>query len=280
MILNNFIYKIIEKDLKNKKYKNIKTRFAPEPNGLLHLGHAKSIYLNYEIANYFNGTCNLRFDDTNPTVEKFDYVNYIIKDIKWLGYNCCSRLFYTSNYFIELYKYAIKLIKKRLAYVDELSPSKIKIFKGSIYNLGINSPYRYRSIKENLLAFDKMKNGEFKEEQACLRAKINMYSKIYILRDPIIYRIKYVKHHNTNNQWCIYPMYDFAHCISDYLEGITHSLCTMEFEQNRILYNWILNNINIKFIPKQYEFSRLNLTYNIMAKRKILNLINHKIINN
>ncbi len=274
----NFIYKKIIKDLNENKYKKIITRFAPEPNGYLHIGHAKSIYLNFQIAKDFNGICNLRFDDTNPNTIKKIYVNKIKKDILWLGYKWNSKTKYASNYFNKCYKYAIELIKKKLAYVEELSPKKIKKYKGGLFKKGINSPYRNRTINENIYYFNKMKNGEYKEKEACLRAKINMSSKNIILRDPILYRIKYKKHFRTKNKWCIYPTYDFSHCICDSIEKITHSLCTLEFQNNKFLYNWILNNINIKYKSSQYEFSRLNISNNITSKRKIFFLIKNKII--
>ncbi len=276
----NFIYKIIENDINKKKYKKIITRFAPEPNGYLHIGHAKSIYINFNIAKIYNGKCNLRFDDTNPKTEKKIYINEIIKDIEWLGFKIKNKIKYTSNYFNKYYKYALFLIKKKLAYVDSLSPEKIKKYRGTFKKLGINSPFRNRTIEENLELFKKMKNGIFKEKEICLRAKINMNSKNILLRDPIIYRIIYKKHLKTKKKWCIYPTYDFAHCIADSIEKVTHSLCTLEFQNNKPLYNWIIKNINIKHIPKQYEFSKLNITYNLTSKRKINLLIKKKIINN
>ncbi len=275
---NNFIYKKINEDILKKKINKIKTRFAPEPNGYLHIGHAKSIYINFEIAKNFKGTCNLRFDDTNPTTIKKKYIKSIKKNIKWLGYKWYKKTKYASDYFKNHYKYAIQLIKKNLAYIDELPKKKIKEYRGNFKKKGKNSPFRNRKIKENILYFKKMKNGYFKEEEVCLRAKINMLSKNIILRDPIIYRIKYKKHLRTKYKWCIYPTYDFAHCICDSLEKITHSLCTLEFQNNRPLYNWILKNINIKFKSKQYEFSRLNIDNNITSKRKINILIKNKII--
>ncbi len=276
----NFIYKKINEDIKNKKYKKIITRFAPEPNGFLHIGHAKSIFINFEIAKYYNGICNLRFDDTNPDTIKKKYIYYIIKDIKWLGYKWYKNIKYTSDYFDKYYNYALILIKKNLAYVEELSKEKIKKYRGNFKKKGKNSPFRNRSIKDNINLFKKMKNGLFSEKKMCLRAKINMNSKNIILRDPILYRIKYKKHIRTKDKWCIYPTYDFSHCIADSIEKISHSLCTLEFLNNKILYNWILNNIDIKHKPKQYEFSRLNITNNITSKRKINVLIKKKIIKN
>ncbi len=274
----NFIYKIINNDIKKKKYNKIITRFPPEPNGYLHIGHVKSIYINFKIAKDFKGICNLRFDDTNPETAKKKYITSIKKDIKWLGLKLNKQTKYTSNYFKIYYKYAKKLIKKNLAYVDELPIKKIKKYRGTLTKYGINSPFRNRSINDNLLLFKKMKEGHFKEKKMCLRAKINMKSKHIIMRDPIIYRIKYFSHPKTKNKWCIYPMYDFAHCIADSIEKITHSICTLEFQNNKKLYNWILKNIQVKHYPKQYEFSKLNISYNITSKRKINKLIKKKII--
>ncbi|AXN02008.1 Glutaminyl-tRNA synthetase [Candidatus Purcelliella pentastirinorum] len=274
---NNFIRKIIKNDLNKKKYSKIKTRFAPEPNGYLHLGHVKSLYINYNIAKDFNGTCNVRFDDSNPSKIKKKYIKSIKKDIKWLGFKI-NNIYYTSNYFLKIYNYAIELIKKKLAYVDELNSKEIKKYRGTLKTIGKDSPYRNRSINDNLKLFKEMKEGKFKEGQMCLRAKINMLSPIILMRDPILYRIKYKEHIKTANEWCIYPMYDFSHCISDALEKITHSICTLEFIDNKNLYNWILKNITIENRPKQYEFSRLNIEYNIMSKRYINKLIKKKII--
>ncbi len=276
--INNFIYKIISNDTKKKKYKKIITRFPPEPNGYLHIGHVKSIYINFKIAKDFKGKCNLRFDDTNPNTEKKIYIKSIKKDIKWLGFKWHKKEKYTSNYFKIYYKYAKKLIKNNLAYIDELSIKKIKKYRGTLTKPGIDSPFRTRSIKENLKLFKKMKEGYFKEKKICLRAKINMKSKHIIMRDPVLYRIKYSIHPKTKKKWCIYPMYDFAHCIADSIEKITHSICTLEFQNNKKLYNWILKNIKVKHYPKQYEFSKLNISYNITSKRKINELIKKKII--
>ncbi|MGP1930612.1 MAG: glutamine--tRNA ligase [Arsenophonus sp. ET-YP4-MAG3] len=269
----NFIYHIINKDLATGKYTHIYTRFPPEPNGYLHIGHAKSIYLNFGIAEDYHGQCNLRFDDTNPIKEDIKYINSIKEDVKWLGFNWSGNVKYSSDYFNNIYKYAIEIIKKGLGYVDELSPNEIQKYRGTFKKLGKNSPYRNRSIDQNLYLFDKMKTGGFEEGKACLRAKIDMSSPFIIMRDPILYRIKYVKHHQLGNEWCIYPMYDFTHCISDALEGITHSLCTLEFQDNRRLYNWILDNITINHHPQQYEFSRLNLAYTVISKRKLNKLV-------
>ncbi|MFI4847004.1 MAG: glutamine--tRNA ligase [Candidatus Makana argininalis] len=279
--INNFIYKIINKDILSGKNKYIKTRFPPEPNGYLHIGHAKSICLNFGIAKYYNGKCNLRFDDTNPVKENIKYINYIKQDINWLGFKWHNDVKYSSDYFYEMKEFAIKLINKGLAYVDQLSIKEIKKYRGTLQQNGKNSPYRNRSIKENLYLFSKMQNGEFEENSMCLRAKINMSSSFIIMRDPVLYRIKFTSHHQTGNKWCIYPMYDFAHCISDLLEGITHSLCTLEFQNNRILYNWILKNIsNDKIIPKQYEFSKLKINNSIISKRYLNYIIKKKLVKN
>ncbi|ADV33721.1 glutaminyl-tRNA synthetase [Candidatus Blochmanniella vafra str. BVAF] len=275
---SNFIYKIVDQDFKLKKCTKIHTRFPPEPNGYLHIGHAKSICLNFNIAQKYNGKCNLRFDDTNPTKEHKEYVKSIKYDIQWLGFMWDNTARYTSDYFEKLYAYAIELIKKGLAYVDELSMYDIKKYRGTLTKIGIDSPYRYRSIKENLIYFTKMRDGGFLEGKACLRAKINMADASVIMRDPVLYRIKYTSHHRVGKNWCIYPTYDFSHCISDAIEGITHSLCTLEFQENRRLYNWILKNTSITQYPVQYEFARLNLTYVITSKRQINVLIKNKIV--
>ncbi|CEN32192.1 Glutamine--tRNA ligase [Candidatus Westeberhardia cardiocondylae] len=275
----NFIYQIINNDLLSGKHKKICTRFPPEPNGYLHIGHAKSICLNFNLAKDYNGYCNLRIDDTNPTQENIKYINFIKRDIKWLGFHWNGKVRYSSDYFDVMYKYALELIEKKLAYVDQLSSKEIRKYRGSLILPGKNSPYRKQSIKKNKILFLKMKHGEFSEGNACLRAKINMNSTSMIMRDPILYRIKFVSHYRTKNKWCIYPTYDFAQCISDALEGITHSLCTLEFQENRKLYNWILQNISFNnTYPHQYEFSRLNLQYTVTSKRKIRKLIEKKII--
>lgn len=274
----NFIYNIIDKDLKSKKCITVCTRFPPEPNGYLHIGHAKSICLNFGIANYYNGTCNLRFDDTNPEKEHQIYVDAIKYDIKWLGFSWNKNVRFSSDYFEEFYKYAIELIQKGLAYVDELSISDIKKYRGTLTEIGVDSPYRYRSVEENLMYFSKMRDGIFPEGKICLRAKINMADPSIIMRDPVLYRVRYTPHHRVGNKWCIYPTYDFSHCISDAIEGVTHSLCTLEFQDNRRLYNWVLQNISLKKYPVQYEFSKLNLKYTVTSKRKINFLIKKKII--
>lgn len=269
----NFIRQIIEEDLATGKHTHVYTRFPPEPNGYLHIGHAKSICLNFGIAEDYQGQCNLRFDDTNPVKEDVEYVNSIQEDVKWLGFNWSGNVKYSSDYFDDLYQYAIELIKKGLAYVDELSPDAIREYRGTLKQPGRNSPYRDRTIEQNLQLFDKMRAGGFEEGKACLRAKIDMSSSFIVMRDPVLYRIKYAEHHQSGNKWCIYPMYDFTHCISDALEGITHSLCTLEFQDNRRLYDWVLDNITIDCHPRQYEFSRLNLAYTVMSKRKLNQLV-------
>ncbi|CAL4322587.1 glutamine--tRNA ligase/YqeY domain fusion protein [Buchnera aphidicola] len=274
----NFLFKIINNDIKKNKIKKINTRFPPEPNGFLHIGHAKSIYLNFNIAKTYHGKCNLRFDDTNPKDEKKKFVHAIKKDIQWLGYLKNKKIFYASEYFKKMYKYAIKLIKKNLAYVDQLSKKEIKKYRGTLKKKGINSPYRNRSIKKNLTLFKKMKNRKFKSGEMCLRAKINMKSNNIVMRDPVLYRIKNISHYRTKKKWCIYPTYDFSQCLSDAIEKITYSLCSLEFLDNKELYTWILNNLNIKNQPKQYEFSRLNLEYTVLSKRKLKDLVKKKIV--
>jgi len=272
----NFIRQIIDEDLASGKHSSVHTRFPPEPNGYLHIGHAKSICLNFGIAEDYQGQCNLRFDDTNPVKEDVEFVESIKRDVQWLGFEWSGEVCYSSNYFDQLYHYAIELISKGLAYVDELSPDEIREYRGTLKEPGKNSPYRDRSVEENLALFEKMRNGEFAEGTACLRAKIDMASSFIVMRDPVLYRIKFAEHHQTGNKWCIYPMYDFTHCISDALEGITHSLCTLEFQDNRRLYDWVLDNITIPVHPRQYEFSRLNLEYAVMSKRKLTQLVTEK----
>ncbi|QJT28306.1 glutamine--tRNA ligase [Aeromonas media] len=268
----NFIRQIIDEDLASGKHKSVHTRFPPEPNGYLHIGHAKSICLNFGIARDYQGQCNLRFDDTNPAKEDIEFVESIKQDVQWLGFQWSGEICYSSDYFDKLHGYAIELIEKGLAYVDELSPEQMREYRGTLTAPGKNSPFRDRSVEENLALFAKMKSGEMAEGSACLRAKIDMASPFMVMRDPVIYRIKFAHHHQTGDKWCIYPMYDFTHCISDALEGITHSLCTLEFQDNRRLYDWVLDNISIDCHPRQYEFSRLNLEYTVMSKRK-LNLL-------
>lgn len=274
----NFIRQIIDKDLASGKHNRIGTRFPPEPNGYLHIGHAKSICLNFGIAQDYQGQCNLRFDDTNPVKEDIEYVDSIKHDVEWLGFHWSGDVRYSSDYFDQLFNYAIELINKGLAYVDELIPEQIREYRGSLTAPGKNSPYRDRTVGENLALFEKMRKGEFAEGTACLRAKIDMASPFIVMRDPVLYRIKFADHHQTGSKWCIYPMYDFTHCISDALEGITHSLCTLEFQDNRRLYDWVLDNISIPAHPRQYEFSRLNLEYAIMSKRKLNQLVFEKVV--
>ncbi|WP_392552223.1 glutamine--tRNA ligase [Orbus wheelerorum] len=274
----NFIRQIIDNDLAEGKYQTIQTRFPPEPNGYLHIGHAKAICLNFGIAQDYRGKCNLRFDDTNPVKEDVEYVESIKHDVQWLGFRWDGEVRYSSDYFEQLYHYAIELIQKGLAYVDELSADEIREHRGTLTQAGKNSPYRDRTIDENLSLFNKMKNGEFAEGKACLRAKIDMTSPFIVMRDPVLYRIKFANHHQTGDAWCIYPMYDFTHCISDAIENITHSLCTLEFQDNRRLYDWVLDNITISSRPHQYEFSRLNLEYAITSKRKLNLLVAEKIV--
>lgn len=276
--IHNFIQKIIYHDLKKNKVKNIKTRFPPEPNGYLHIGHAKSVFLNFYLAKQFKGTFNLRFDDTNPRKENVHYINGIIEDLKWLECKWDNNIFYASSYFKIIYQYAKELIMKGLAYVDQLNKEEIRKYRGTLTSPGVNSPYRTRTIKENLSLFKKMKYGYFSEGNACLRAKIDMRSPLMVMRDPVLYRILFSKHHQTQTKWCIYPTYDFAHCISDSIEKITHSICTLEFQDNRKLYEWILNNISVTHYPRQYEFSRLKLEYSVLSKRKLQLLITNKIV--
>ncbi|MFW0714779.1 glutamine--tRNA ligase/YqeY domain fusion protein [Pedobacter sp. N23S346] len=273
----NFIEEIIENDLNSGKYETLVTRFPPEPNGYLHIGHAKAICLNFGLTQKYGGYTNLRFDDTNPVTEKTEYVNSQQEDIKWLGFNWKNEL-YASDYFDELYSFAIKLIEKGLAYVDESSADEIAALKGTPTEPGQDSQYRNRSIEENLYIFTRMKNGEFADGAYILRAKIDMASPNMLMRDPIIYRIKHAVHHRTGNKWCIYPMYDFAHGQSDSIENITHSICTLEYVSHRELYDWFIEKLEI-FPSKQYEFARLNLTSTVMSKRKLLQLVNDNLVN-
>ena len=274
----NFIRQIIDEDLASGKHNSVHTRFPPEPNGYLHIGHAKSICLNFGIAQDYQGQCNLRFDDTNPVKEDMEFVESIKRDVEWLGFEWSGNVRYSSDYFDQLHQYAVELINKGLAYVDELSADEIREYRGSLTAPGKNSPYRDRSVEENLALFEKMRSGGFAEGKACLRAKIDMASSFIVLRDPVLYRIKFAEHHQTGEKWCIYPMYDFTHCISDALEGITHSLCTLEFQDNRRLYDWVLDNITIPVHPRQYEFSRLNLEYAVMSKRKLTQLVSENVV--
>ncbi|EWH12203.1 glutaminyl-tRNA ligase [Catenovulum agarivorans DS-2] len=270
---SNFIRTIIDQDLDSGKHTYVHTRFPPEPNGYLHIGHAKSICLNFGIAQDYQGTCNLRFDDTNPEKENIDYVKSIEEDVKWLGFEWSGEPRYSSNYFDQLYAYAVELIKAGKAYVCFLNAEQTREYRGTLTEPGKDSPYRDTSAEENLALFEKMRAGEFKEGECALRAKIDMASPFMCMRDPIIYRVKFAHHHQTGDKWCIYPMYDFTHCISDAIEDITHSLCTLEFQDNRRLYDWVLDNISIEARPHQYEFSRLNLEYTVMSKRKLNALV-------
>ncbi|NLJ90401.1 MAG: glutamine--tRNA ligase/YqeY domain fusion protein [Clostridiales bacterium] len=274
----HFIERIIEDDLASGKTKKVITRFPPEPNGYLHIGHAKSIILNYGMALKYNGQFNLRFDDTNPSAEKVEYVESIIEDVKWLGADFEDRLFFASDYFEEMYQAAIKLIKKGKAYVCDLSAEEIREYRGTLKEPGKNSPYRDRSVEENLRLFEAMRNGEFEDGSKVLRAKIDMSSPNMNMRDPVIYRIARMSHHRTGDDWCIYPMYDFAHPIEDAIEGITHSLCTLEFEDHRPLYDWVVNEVGYENPPQQIEFAKLYLTNVITGKRYIRKLVEDGIV--
>lgn len=273
----NFIEEIIEEDLKNGRYTSILTRFPPEPNGYLHIGHAKSICLNFGLGIKYGGKTNLRFDDTNPTKEETEYVDSIKEDVQWLGFNWANEL-YASDYFNELYNYAVTLIKKELAYVDDSTAEEIASMKGSPTQPGTDSPFRGRSVDENLRLFAEMKEGKYKDGEKVLRAKVDMAAANMHMRDPIIYRIKHAHHHRTGDAWCIYPMYDFAHGQSDSIEKITHSICTLEFIPHRELYDWLIEKLEI-FPSRQYEFARLNMNYTVMSKRKLLQLVNDKHVN-
>ncbi len=271
----NFVHEIVEEDLKSKRYDSVHTRFPPEPNGYLHIGHAKSICLNFGIAKDYKGLANLRFDDTNPTKEDVEYVDSIKTDIRWLGFDWDDREFYASDYFEKLYEYAAVLIRKGKAYVDDLNADQIREYRGTLTEPGKESPSRSRSVEENLDLFERMKKGEFPDGSKTLRAKIDMSSPNINLRDPVMYRILHTTHHRTGDKWCIYPMYDWAHGQSDSIEGITHSICTLEFEDHRPLYNWFVEQLGIHH-PKQIEFARLNLTYTVMSKRRLLQLVQEK----
>lgn len=273
---SNFIRTLIEGDLASGKHARIVTRFPPEPNGYLHVGHAKSICLNFGLAQDYGGQCNLRFDDTNPEKESAEYAQSIQDDVSWLGFEWGGTIHWASDYFDALYDFAVELIKKDLAYVDELPPEQMREYRGTLTQAGKNSPFRDRSAAESLDLFARMKNGEFADGAKVLRAKIDMSSSNMNLRDPVIYRIRRAHHIRTGDKWCIYPMYDYTHCISDAMEGITHSLCTLEFEDHRPLYDWVLDNVNVACHPRQYEFSRLELHYTITSKRKLLQLVNER----
>lgn len=274
----NFIEQFIEEDLKSGKHQNIITRFPPEPNGYLHIGHCKAIWINFTIAKKYGGITNLRFDDTNPTTEETEYVDSIMNDIKWLGYDWEDRLYYASDYFPNLYEFAIDLIKKGLAYVDDSTPEEIAEMKGTPTQPGVNSPYRERSIEENLDLFKKMKDGEFADGSRVLRAKIDMAHHNMLMRDPALYRIKKEHHHRTGDDWCIYPLYDFAHGQSDSIENVTHSLCSLEFINHRPLYDWFIEKLEI-FPSRQIEFARMNVAYMITSKRRLLKLVNGGYVN-
>ncbi|MCK4314714.1 MAG: glutamine--tRNA ligase/YqeY domain fusion protein [Anaerolineae bacterium] len=275
---SDFVRNIVVEDLRTNKYGGrVHTRFPPEPNGYLHIGHAKSICLNFGIAAQYGGLCNLRFDDTNPSKEDVEYVDSIQEDVRWLGFDWDDRLFYASDYFGQLYEYALQLIKKGKAYVCDLSADEIREYRGTLTEPGKDSPYRNRSIEENLDLFERMRAGEFEDGSRVLRAKIDMASPNLSMRDPVMYRILRATHHRTGDEWCIYPMYDFTHCLSDSIEGITHSICTLEFENNRPLYDWFLDELDV-YHPQQIEFARLNLSYTVMHKRMLLELVEQGVV--
>lgn len=277
--VSNFIRDIIDRDIKNNKNQGrVHTRFPPEPNGYLHIGHAKSICLNFGLAAEYNGKCNLRFDDTNPTKEEEEYVESIKKDIKWLGFDWEDGLFFASDYFEQMFEYAVRLIEDGKAYVDDLNPEQIREFRGTLTRPGKESPYRNRPVEENLRLFLDMRDGKFPDGAKVLRAKINMDSPNLNMRDPVMYRILRQSHHRTRDKWCIYPMYDWAHGLEDSIEGITHSICTLEFEDHRPLYDWFLDQLKV-FHPQQIEFARLNLTHTVMSKRKLLELVKNGVVN-
>lgn len=279
IVPSNFIQNIIDEDLKNNKNDSkVHTRFPPEPNGYLHIGHAKSICLNFGIAAKNNGLCNLRFDDTNPSKEEVEYVESIQEDVKWLGFDWDDRMFYASDYFEQLYQYAVELIKAGKAYVCDLSAQEIRDYRGTLTEPGKNSPYRERTIEENLDLFTRMRKGEFEDGARVLRAKIDMASPNLNMRDPVVYRILRATHHRTGDKWCIYPMYDYAHPVSDAIEGITHSICTLEFEAHRPLYDWVVNALELSCRPQQIEFARLDLTNTVMSKRKLRQLVEEKLV--
>ncbi len=268
----NFIKAIIDEDLASGRFNRVHTRFPPEPNGYLHIGHAKSICLNFGLAEEYNGLCNLRFDDTNPLKEDQEYIDSIIEDVRWLGFDWEDRLFFASDYFEQMYEYAVQLIKKGKAYVDDLNAEQIREYRGTLTKPGIESPYRNRSVEENLDLFERMRKGEFKDGEKVLRAKIDMKSPNLNMRDPVMYRIIHASHPRTGNKWCIYPMYDWAHGLEDSIERITHSICTLEFEDHRPLYDWFLDELGV-YHPRQVEFARLNLNYTVLSKRKLLKLV-------
>jgi len=274
---SNFIRNIVLEDIENGKHKKIITRFPPEPNGYLHIGHAKSIILNFELADQFGGKTNLRFDDTNPAKEDKEYVSSIEEDVKWLGYDW-DNLFFASDYFDEMYKRAVLLIKKGKAYICDLTAEEMKEYRGTLREPGKESPYINRTVEENLDLFDRMRKGEFVDGEKVARARIDMNSPNINMRDPIIYRISHSVHHNTGDKWCIYPMYDYAHPIEDAIEGVTHSICTLEFEDHRPLYDWVVNNCEMENKPRQIEFARLNITNTVMSKRNLKQLVDENIV--
>ena len=276
--VSNFIRDMIDRDLESGKHQNVVTRFPPEPNGYLHIGHAKSICLNFGIARDYNGQCNLRFDDTNPTAEDVEYVDSIIADVRWLGFDWGDNLFFASDYFDRMYTYAEELIRKGLAYICTLTPDEFKDYRGVPTRPGKPSPWRDRPVEESLDLFQRMKAGEFEDGQYVLRAKIDMASPNLHMRDPAIYRIRRAHHHRTGDRWCIYPMYDFAHGLEDAIEKVTHSICTLEFEVHRPLYDWLLDQLDVPCHPQQIEFARLNLTYTVMSKRKLLELVKNDVV--
>ena len=278
VVSKNFIEQFIDKDLAEGVYDTVHTRFPPEPNGYLHIGHAKSILLNYGLAQKYNGKFNLRFDDTNPTKEKIEFVESIKADVEWLGADFEDRLFYASNYFQEMYEGAVKLIKKGKAFVCDLTAEEMRAYRGDFETPGKNSPYRDRSIEENLELFENMKNGMYKDGEKVLRAKIDMASPNMNMRDPVIYRVAHMTHHNTGDQWCIYPMYDYAHPVEDAIEGITHSICTLEFEDHRPLYDWVVKELEYDRPPRQIEFAKLYLTNVVTGKRYIKRLVEEGIV--
>ncbi|MGZ4809508.1 MAG: glutamine--tRNA ligase, partial [Thermoanaerobaculia bacterium] len=266
----DFIREIVEEDLRSGKHETVITRFPPEPNGYLHIGHAKSICLNFGVANEYGGHCNLRFDDTNPTKEEVEYAEAIKRDVAWLGFDWGKHLYHASDYFKQLYDWAEELIRKGLAYVDSLTAEEIREYRGTLTEPGKASPFRTRSVDENLDLFRRMRAGEFADGAHVLRAKIDVSSANINMRDPVLYRIRHETHHRTGDTWCIYPMYDYAHPLSDAIEHVTHSLCTLEFEDHRPLYDWLIDNLPVPARPHQYEFARLNLNYTVMSKRKLL----------
>ena len=274
---SSFIRNIVIEDLENGKVSEVITRFPPEPNGYLHIGHAKAICLNFELADEFKGRTNLRFDDTNPAKEDIEFVEAIKEDVKWLGFEW-DGLFFASNYFEEMYSRAVLLIKKGKAYVDDLSAEEMRKLRGTLTEPGVDSPFRNRSVEENLDLFDRMRKGEFKDGEKVLRAKIDMTSPNYNMRDPVLYRISHTHHHNTGDAWCIYPMYDFAHPLGDAIEGVTHSLCSLEFEDHRPLYDWVIQECEMESEPHQYEFARLNLNNTVMSKRKLKLLVDENVV--